>query len=345
MKARSFKVEHSTTTTTTKGSSAWLEGEAVHGRGQPERRRVRRELVRHPVSALPREVSDRGVAARAAKARRLSNQGRPGPHRGQHERAHHAQDLRSVHDREGARPHQAHVAQCAVRAGGARARGRHGVRYHQDRHARAQQGALRQAPPAPHRTQRLDAQGHRAPHLVLHARPGQHGERTRTVQGPRPVSPHRRGHHAQHPSHLQHQVAHDQAGAGQRPQVAQRVVGPLLAQVQVEEHQQAQEAAQDTRQGRLHALPARATAQQARQGARERRLLQEARGREAEERQAQHVGEQARVDEAQAGRDQRRRRWYLGTAIAQIQEGQTKLNNNQQQQPQNTNGTIIQINV
>lgn len=84
------------------------------------------------------------------------------------------------------------------------------------------------------------------------------------------MSQDRRGDHAKHSSDLQHQSAHDQTRVGQRPAPKERVVGSILAEIQGQEHEQAQEAQGGQPEERVHAVPARAAREQVGQADRER---------------------------------------------------------------------------
>lgn len=75
--------------------------------------------------------------------------------------------------------------------------------------------------------------------------------------------------YAEHSSDLQHQSAHDQTRVGQRSTSKERVVGSFPAQIQSQECEQTQEAEGHQQEERVHAIPARAAGEQARQANRE----------------------------------------------------------------------------
>ena len=84
----------------------------------------------------------------------------------------------------------------------------------------------------------------------------QHSQRHGWREGAEAGAAHRGGLHEEHPPHLPHQDAHDQAGAGQGPHPGGGELGPLLAQVQDQERE-TQEAARRALQGAIHALSPR----------------------------------------------------------------------------------------
>lgn len=164
-----------------KGSPKRLEREAFHAGGQPTRRSVRRVVVRHVVSQIPREVFARSMATGGSQASRISHQCRARHGRRLDERSHDTQDLGPVHDHQSSRSDQVARAQCAVRAGCACARRRHGVWYHQDRLVCTQPREVRQETSTAHWSKRVHFKSNRAAYRLLYACTGKHCFRSWTL--------------------------------------------------------------------------------------------------------------------------------------------------------------------